>query len=205
MTPRSCAPQSLTSKGPQREPESAQGLSQRARHCARRPGRGSGDAEEEARPRRRGARAPRWCDGRRARRVRCTSRARRFPEAESSVSCSRCGGTDFTPTGNCRTCARRRNARYNAKPDKKLARRAHHAKTRYGLDVERRRELLDGQGGVCALCRRTFKSLKDEHVDHDHVTGRVRGILCTGCNTALGKLGDNEEGLLRALAYIRGS
>lgn len=39
-------------------------------------------------------------------------------------------------------------------------------------------------------------------VDHCHDTGRVRGMLCHGCNTALGKLGDNVAGLRRALEYL---
>jgi hypothetical protein len=40
-------------------------------------------------------------------------------------------------------------------------------------------------------------------VDHDHETGEVRGLLCVQCNSALGKLGDREEALLRALEYVR--
>lgn len=64
------------------------------------------------------------------------------------------------------------------------------------------------QGWRCALCSRPFgedgalRRKNDEHIDHDHSTGRVRGILCGGCNTALGKLGDNADGLARALAYV---
>jgi hypothetical protein len=40
-------------------------------------------------------------------------------------------------------------------------------------------------------------------VDHDHGTGKVRGILCTGCNTALGSLKDNEDLILKLASYIR--
>lgn len=40
-------------------------------------------------------------------------------------------------------------------------------------------------------------------IDHDHSTGLVRGILCTGCNTAIGKLGDSVEGLMRAVHYLQ--
>lgn len=40
------------------------------------------------------------------------------------------------------------------------------------------------------------------HLDHCHVTGKFRGWLCSLCNTAIGKLGDNREGLLRAIAYL---
>lgn len=40
------------------------------------------------------------------------------------------------------------------------------------------------------------------NVDHDHATGRVRGIICHNCNTAIGKLGDTLEGVLRAVRYL---
>jgi protein-arginine kinase activator protein McsA len=40
-------------------------------------------------------------------------------------------------------------------------------------------------------------------IDHDHKTGQVRGILCTGCNTAIGKLGDSISGLKRAVNYLK--
>lgn len=39
-------------------------------------------------------------------------------------------------------------------------------------------------------------------IDHDHENGRVRGVLCIRCNSALGKLGDNTEGLQRAMDYL---
>lgn len=41
------------------------------------------------------------------------------------------------------------------------------------------------------------------HIDHDHVTGKIRGILCRTCNTALGAFGDNLEGLQLAVAYLQ--
>lgn len=76
-------------------------------------------------------------------------------------------------------------------------------------DIERIRR---SQGNTCALCGKLLPSLAErlataiirnvEHIDHDHETGRIRGILCGGCNTALGKLGDNADGLSRALAYV---
>lgn len=71
----------------------------------------------------------------------------------------------------------------------------------YGLTVEDYNRLLEAQQGGCALCGRTTLKL---HIDHDHDTGQVRGLLCVNCNTALGKLGDTPAGLLRALSYLRG-
>lgn len=70
---------------------------------------------------------------------------------------------------------------------------------RYGITLAERNLILESQGGVCALC---FRVAKRWHTDHDHKTGRVRGILCSGCNTALGAFRDDPERLLRAARYV---
>ena len=76
---------------------------------------------------------------------------------------------------------------------------------RYGLTVKTRDHLLEEQNNQCPLCNRPFTNTGDTtpHVDHCHATGIVRGILCNGCNTALGKLGDTEDAILRVLDYLR--
>lgn len=58
-------------------------------------------------------------------------------------------------------------------------------KYRYGLTHEQFASMLEKQGGVCVICRGTDKT-RSLAVDHCHVTGRVRGLLCGTCNTALG-------------------
>ncbi len=58
------------------------------------------------------------------------------------------------------------------------------------------------QGGCCALCGKPVAEGKRLVVDHDHKTGLVRGLLHPACNTGLGKLGDNLEGLALAVAYL---
>jgi hypothetical protein len=87
----------------------------------------------------------------------------------------------------------------------KRASQAWHYKTHYGMTLDDYYKRLEAQGGHCALCPRTPDQERHGklHVDHDHTTGRVRGLLCLPCNHALGILGDNEAGLLHALAYIR--
>lgn len=54
--------------------------------------------------------------------------------------------------------------------------------------------------GCCDLCG----NQGDLEVDHDHSTNEVRGMLCRGCNCGLGMLGDDEDGLFRAISYLRG-
>lgn len=79
----------------------------------------------------------------------------------------------------------------------------------YGLTVEQYSALLGSQGGVCAICGndepaahgRTGKKFSLA-VDHDHITGRVRGLLCQKCNRAIGLLGDAPDTLQRAIAYL---
>ena len=78
-------------------------------------------------------------------------------------------------------------------------------KTRYGLsgkDIARR---IADQGSQCAICGIVFELGKKGsfHIDHDHRTGLVRGLLCTTCNLALGMLGDDVQRIGLAIEYLR--
>ena len=78
-------------------------------------------------------------------------------------------------------------------------------KNKFGLSRDDFFNLLEKQNGKCALCSEPFKGLtRNLHVDHDHNTNKVRGLLCMSCNVGLGMLGDNAEGLTKALKYIKG-
>jgi hypothetical protein len=72
-------------------------------------------------------------------------------------------------------------------------------KYKYDLDMDGYNALLEKQGGVCAICRRPGKLV----VDHDHETGKVRGLLHHNCNKAIGMFEDNPEFLEGAAAYLR--
>ena len=73
----------------------------------------------------------------------------------------------------------------------------------YGISTQQFAELLEFQGGGCAICAKPIENIRRRmNIDHDHETNKVRGILCTGCNTGIGQLGDNIEGLKRALYYL---
>lgn len=87
-----------------------------------------------------------------------------------------------------------------ANPDyAKNYRRKHNLK-RYGLTVETFDQLLSSQNGLCAICEQTPVN---PHIDHDHETGEVRGILCGNCNTGIGMLKDNSEIVEKAAKYLR--
>ena len=62
-------------------------------------------------------------------------------------------------------------------------------------------EMVNTQNGRCAICD-IFKG-NTLAVDHDHVTGRVRQLLCTSCNTGLGQFGDDPKTLLKAWHYLK--
>lgn len=76
--------------------------------------------------------------------------------------------------------------------------RAFHLKRRYEVDEVQVEWMRLRQGGRCAICS-TGPAV---HVDHEHETGRVRGILCFNCNRALGELGEDVELLTRAVEYL---
>lgn len=68
----------------------------------------------------------------------------------------------------------------------------------YGMTADDRRDMLVGQAGRCAICAK----VADLVVDHDHNTGKIRGLLCVGCNTGIGQLGDSVSGIQRAVKYL---
>ena len=88
--------------------------------------------------------------------------------------------------------------RFRAAGKKEVSDRKSHLKRNYGLTLEAFDALLASQGGGCTICGRPDA----DNVDHDHETGRVRGILCFPCNVAIGLLHDSEERARSAAVYI---
>ena len=74
-----------------------------------------------------------------------------------------------------------------------------------GITDEEYWSLYHRQGGKCGICRRRLysKRYKRFAVDHDHETGRIRGLLCTNCNTAIGLLRDCPNALERAIDWVK--
>ena len=91
-----------------------------------------------------------------------------------------------------------RQRSYRGTPAKKLSNRKSHLKRKYGITIEEFDALLAAQGGGCAICGNPDA----DNVDHDHVTGKVRGILCFTCNVAIGLVSEDEERLVGALHYL---
>jgi hypothetical protein len=79
--------------------------------------------------------------------------------------------------------------------------------SRYGITEAEANALLVAQGFACAICSLPLESLggREAHIDHDHATSAVRGILCLKCNTGLGSFGDDPDRLIAAAEYLRRS
>lgn len=81
------------------------------------------------------------------------------------------------------------------------AQRLYYLKCNFDLTPEDYDEMIVEQSGLCAICERQMIG-RDECVDHDHATGRVRGLLCQGCNQGLGRFGDDPRHLRAAVLYL---
>lgn len=74
---------------------------------------------------------------------------------------------------------------------------------KFGMTLEQYNEILMRQNFSCAICCRHVSQFNRRLcVDHDHDTGRIRGLLCTHCNVILAQLGDNKESVQRVLDYL---
>jgi len=79
---------------------------------------------------------------------------------------------------------------------------------KYGITLDDYRDMLKKQGGKCAVCgseiggRDKWGGFKILAIDHNHTTGKVRGLLCSSCNTSIGFMKDNPELLRKAAQYL---
>lgn len=72
----------------------------------------------------------------------------------------------------------------------------------YGLADGDYQKIYEFQGGRCFLCRRATGASRRLSVDHDHKTGKVRGLLCRPCNDVVGLLRDDPEAFERGMNYL---
>ena len=119
----------------------------------------------------------------------------------------------------CKTCSKKQVKEYRENNPEKIkslrekykkirieirkpAERKYHLKTKYGITELEYKEMYDKQNGNCALCNKNVE-YKKLHVDHCHKSGRIRGLLCSNCNLALGNFKDNIEVLKKAIDYLK--
>lgn len=99
------------------------------------------------------------------------------------------------------------HARYRTDAEYRKTRRLRGRAARFDMAVDDYVDMYNGlmekQQGRCAICGCHHVDLgKAFDVDHDHVTGKIRGLLCNACNTSLGLMGDDPVRLRRAADYI---
>jgi hypothetical protein len=134
--------------------------------------------------------------------------------------CTKClvfkGLDDFYRRGEsgrkseCKDCDNQRHTKWRAKDPERTRRLWREAAQRhaprarlriYGLTETEFEVLLKSQGGLCAICR----SDGDLCIDHDHSSGKVRGLLCSNCNSMLGMGQDDPARLELGAEYLRNS
>jgi hypothetical protein len=147
-----------------------------------------------------------------------------IPVVDGDKQCNKCkqiksvqhfGPYPRSKDGRREVCADCRNA--HARADR-LKRPEHYRdadyRSIYGISLIEYEKLFEKQGRVCAICGKlpdnpagAGKNERNKrlHVDHNHLTGAVRGLLCRNCNVGIGLLGEDVVVLEAAIQYIKGA
>lgn len=122
--------------------------------------------------------------------------------------------------GACKHCKRENEREFKKTPKEKARLKIYRAKVyvknkdkfkddqrrrRYGITREQFDKMLKNQEGQCDICYAPFDcSSKNSspHIDHDHETGAIRGLLCHKCNMCIGQMGDDTTVLGNAVGYL---
>jgi len=72
----------------------------------------------------------------------------------------------------------------------------------YGISVDEFYTMIEKQNNCCAICSKPLNLKKHTHIDHDHITNKVRGILCHCCNTAIGLFKEDRIVMQKAIEYL---
>ena len=111
---------------------------------------------------------------------------------------------------NKRQLAEKKKAYYEANKDsikqkridKPEVRKKYHLSTTYGISLDDYNRMLSEQSGVCGICSNPPKD-KDLAVDHCHTTGKVRGLLCSSCNLAVGNIKESVKSAESLVNYLK--
>lgn len=126
--------------------------------------------------------------------------------------CKRCE-SDATKTPRGKMLQKERGLRFRMKlksedyAEYRRREREQNLRRKYGFGQEEYDKLVDSQNGLCAICKRPPSKGRGKrlHVDHDHTTGNIRGLLCGSCNTSLGGFMDDTDLLESAIMYLKNS
>ena len=104
--------------------------------------------------------------------------------------------------GNCKECEIKSVIRWHKTPTGKRSYTNTKLKKNYGITIDDYDQMLEDQNGGCAICSRPNKHGRRLCVDHDHSTGRVRGLLCDRCNAVIGYMYDDVKLFERITKYL---
>jgi hypothetical protein len=104
-------------------------------------------------------------------------------------SCQVCGSEINVAVRFCEICLSEKS---------RACQKAYHLKNTYDLTLKQWEEMMESQKGVCAICG-TPPRRRDLDVEHDHVTGRIRGLVCLRCNLAIWWFEKYQEKVLKYL------
>lgn len=137
-------------------------------------------------------------------------------KVKSCVKCRECvkHSTDIsfnTMTKICTRCKKRKSFNDFGCDNKTRTKRRGECKEcqsfnqrcqKFNISPEELNSLFESQNGRCSICNKDFNSMSDWSIDHDHHSGKIRGLLCGQCNSGLGYFYDNIEFLKRAILYL---
>lgn len=125
------------------------------------------------------------------------------------------GGRGKTLNAQCKACRTIKQRAYRLKnrekhlqwmrdyhKENKIAFANNRLLRKYGITYDEKIELMEQQGFECAICYADLSNVSEAFVDHDHTSGKVRGILCSNCNSGLGFFKDQVELMINAGVYL---
>ena len=117
-------------------------------------------------------------------------------------------GLRYKSTRYCIVCNGEKSTRNSRTEVGRASARNRHILKKYGLTYDEMLQILGGQGGKCSICDTEIvlggRTDNSACVDHDHKTGKIRGLLCNNCNRGLGMFKDNRKRLENAIKYLDG-
>lgn len=128
--------------------------------------------------------------------------------------CTKCGETKPTSEfykqrgkylrPNCKSCENKRSRAYHhANRDKRVKQISEYGKrSKYGIAPDEYEKLVASHGGKCGICGMEEVIGRALAIDHDHKSGKVRGLLCSNCNNGLGRFKDDIALLAKAIKYL---
>ena len=103
--------------------------------------------------------------------------------------------------GECKKC-KNLDQKKKYSPER---RKNNHLKRLYGITLDEYKQMFENQNGQCLICKTTNPTGKNKsfHVDHDHESNKIRGLLCHSCNLMIGQAKDNVQTLQSAIEYLQ--